>query len=149
MLVLVGVGLQEQLADIATTEVRNARLVPKYSAKVRRALGLLPRSAAHTRWPGVGCPHKVAEGRLPARGGRTHSTTSLATPRSLQGVALAHLCKVRSSSQVATRPTGTPTDNKRLVLPTRPPTGFAHKGRPHTSWPHGHHRPQREIKFQV
>ena len=51
MLVLVGVGLQEQLADIATTEVRNARLVPKYSAKVRRALGILPRSAAHTKWP--------------------------------------------------------------------------------------------------
>ena len=51
MLVLVGVGLQEQLADIATTQVRNARLVPKYSAKVRRALGLLPRSAAHTKWP--------------------------------------------------------------------------------------------------
>ena len=96
-------------------------------------------------WPfaKVGCPHKVAEGRLPARGGRTHSTTSLATPRSLQGVALAHLCKVRSSSQVATRPTGTPTDNKRLVLPTRPPTGFAHTGRPYTSWPHGHHCPHK------
>ena len=51
MLVLVGVGLQEQLADIATTQVRNARLVPKYSAKVRRALGILQRSAAHTKWP--------------------------------------------------------------------------------------------------
>ena len=51
MLVMVGVGLQEQLADIATTQVRNARLVPKYSAKVRRALGLLRRSAAHTKWP--------------------------------------------------------------------------------------------------
>ena len=50
MLVLVGVGLQEQLADIATTQVRNARLVPKYSAKVRRALGILQSS----------CPHEVA-----------------------------------------------------------------------------------------
>ena len=34
MLVLVGVGLQEQLADIAATQVRDARLVPGYSAEV-------------------------------------------------------------------------------------------------------------------
>ena len=37
MLVMVGVGLQEQLADIAATQVRDARLVPGYSAEVRRA----------------------------------------------------------------------------------------------------------------
>ena len=69
MLVLVGVGLQEQLADIAATQVRDARLVPGYSAEVRRALGILPRSA----------PTRL------------------------------------------------------LFLPTRPPTGFAHTGRPYTS----------------
>ena len=34
MLVMVGVGLQEQLADIAATRVRDARLVPGYSAEV-------------------------------------------------------------------------------------------------------------------
>ena len=72
MLVLVGVGLQEQLADIAATQVRDARLVPGYSAEVRRALGILPRSAptrllcfAHkaAHWF---CPHRPPIHKLAA-----------------------------------------------------------------------------------